>query len=64
MPEKMPFAFRVLPAFVTGHLPFAFFVSQVVLLTLCPFLADIMHTAFLVKSSTSTSTKVDKFAIV
>ena len=50
--------FRVLPVLVTGRLPFAFFVSQIVLLIPRPFLVDVTHTAFLVKSSTSTSTAV------
>ena len=57
-PGRCPLFFRVLPALVTGRLPFAFFVSQIVLLIPRPFLVDVTHTAFLVKSSTSTSTAV------
>ena len=49
--------FRVLPVLVTGRLPFAFFVSQIVLLIPRLFLVDVTHTAFLVKSSTSTLQK-------
>ena len=57
-PWRVRVFFRVLPVLVTGRLPFAFFVSQIVLLIPRPFLVDVTHTAFLVKSSTSTSTAV------
>ena len=55
--------FRVLPVLVTGRLPFAFFVSQIVLLIPRPFLVDVTHTAFLVKSS-NCCMKVATYAIV
>ena len=48
----------VLPVIFKGRLPF--FVLQVVLLILHPFLADITHTALLVKSSTSMSISARK----
>ena len=48
-PGRCPLLFRVLPVFVMGRLSFAFIVLQVLLLILHPFLADITHTAFLVK---------------
>ena len=35
--------FRVLPVLVTGRLPFAFFVSQIVLLIPRPFLVDVLR---------------------
>ena len=55
-PGRCPVFLRVLPVIVTGRLPFSPFVSQVVLLVLRSFLADITHIAFDVKCSTTTST--------
>ena len=43
-PEICPPFVRVLPVIITRRLPFTFFVSQVVLLILHPFLADVTHT--------------------
>ena len=54
---RCPVFLQVLPVIITGRLPFYFpFVSQVVLLVLRSFLADITHIAFDVKCSTTTST--------
>ena len=55
-PGRCPVFLRVLPVIITGRLPFSPFVSQVVLLVLRSFLADITHIAFDVKCSTTTST--------
>ena len=55
-PGRCPVFLRVLPVIITGRLPFFPFVSQVVLLVLRSFLADITHIAFDVKCSTTTST--------
>ena len=55
-PGRCPVFLRVLPVIITGRLPYFSFVSQVVLLVLRSFLADITHIAFDVKCSTTTST--------
>ena len=55
-PGRCPVFLRVLLVIITGCLPFFPFVSQVVLLVLRSFLADITHIAFNVKCSTTTST--------
>ena len=52
-PEICPPFVRVLPVIIMRRLPFTFFVSQVVLLILRPFLADVTHTEFLVKKFAS-----------
>ena len=53
-PGKMLFSYQGSSSNFYSALAFCF-VSQVVMLILHPFLVDIMHAAFLVKSSTSTS---------